>query len=54
MGPNLYVAKGVVEPDVTLEDILSGIIPFLMAEAASLLLIFFVPELTTFLLQFLA
>jgi TRAP-type C4-dicarboxylate transport system permease large subunit len=49
-GLNLYAA-GAIEPDLTLEDIISGMIPFLMAEAASPLLIFFVPVLTTFLLE---
>lgn len=52
VGLNLYAAKGVAEADVTLEDIISGIIPFLIAELVSLVIIFQFPILSTFLPSF--
>jgi C4-dicarboxylate transporter DctM subunit len=52
VGLNLYGAKGVAEPDVSLEDIISGIIPFLTAEMISLVLFFAFPILSTFLPSF--
>jgi tripartite ATP-independent transporter DctM subunit len=48
-GLNLFAAKGVAEPDVKLEDIVRGIIPFLIAELISLILLFAFPSLSTFL-----
>ena len=45
---NLYAAKGVAEADVSLEDIISGIMPFLIAEFEFGLLIIF-PILSTYL-----
>ena len=52
VGLNLYGAKGVAEPDVTLEDIIRGIIPFLIAELISLTIFYAFPILSTFLPSF--
>lgn len=52
VGLNLYAAKGVAEADVTLEDVISGIIPFLIAEFVSLFIIFQFPILSTYLPSF--
>ncbi len=52
VGLNLYAAKGVAEADVTLEDVISGIIPFLVAEFVSLFIIFQFPILSTYLPSF--
>jgi len=52
VGLNLYAAKGVAEPDVTLEDIIAGIFPFLGAEVACLALLMAFPILSTFLPSF--
>ncbi len=52
VGMNLYAAKGVAEPDVTFEDIIRGIMPFLIAEFASFLLVLAFPILATFLPAF--
>jgi len=49
VGLNLYAAKGVAEPDVTLEDVISGILPFLAAEILSLVIIIAFPRISTFL-----
>jgi C4-dicarboxylate transporter DctM subunit len=49
VGLNLYAAKGAAEPDVTLEDIIKGIIPFLIAELISLVIFFAFPIISTFL-----
>jgi len=49
VGLNLYAAKGVAEPDVSLEDIVAGILPFLAAEIVSLAIIFAFPSISTFL-----
>jgi tripartite ATP-independent transporter DctM subunit len=51
-GLNLFAAKAVAEPDVTLEDIVSGIVPYLVAELLSLILLFAFPTLSTFLPSF--
>lgn len=51
-GLNLFAAKAVAEPDVTLEDIISGIVPYLVAELLSLILLFAFPTLSTFLPSF--
>ncbi len=53
VGLNLYGAKGVAEPDVTLEDIIRGIIPFLIAELISLVIFYAFPILSTFLPSYL-
>ncbi|OPY85989.1 MAG: Sialic acid TRAP transporter permease protein SiaT [Smithella sp. PtaU1.Bin162] len=52
VGLNLYAAKGVAESDVTLEDVISGIIPFLIAEVVSVFIIFQFPILSTYLPSF--
>ncbi len=49
VGLNLYAAKGVAEADVSLEDIIAGILPFLAAEIVSLMIIFGFPQLSTWL-----
>jgi tripartite ATP-independent transporter DctM subunit len=49
VGLNLYAAKGVAEPDVSLEDIIAGIFPFLAAEFIALAIIFSFPPISTFL-----
>ena len=49
VGLNLYAAKGVAEADVTLEDVISGIMPFLAAEVVSVALIIAFPILSTWL-----
>jgi C4-dicarboxylate transporter DctM subunit len=52
VGLNLYAAKGVAESDVSLEDIISGITPFFIAELVSLVILFAFPKLSTFLPSF--
>jgi len=52
VGLNLYAAKGAAEPDVTLEHIIRGVIPFLIAELISLVIFFAFPILSTFLPSF--
>ena len=52
VGMNLYAAKGVAEADVSLEDIISGIMPFLIAEFVSLALLIIFPILSTYLPSF--
>jgi C4-dicarboxylate transporter DctM subunit len=49
VGLNLYAAKGVAEPDVTLEDVIAGILPFLAAEVVCLAIMMSFPTLCTFL-----
>jgi len=49
VGVNLYAAKGAAEPDVSLEDVIRGIIPFFIAEMLSLIVLFAFPEISTFL-----
>jgi TRAP-type C4-dicarboxylate transport system permease large subunit len=49
VGLNLYAAKGAGEADVTLEDIIKGIVPFFIAELLSLVLLFAFPIISTFL-----
>ncbi len=49
VGMNLYAAKGVAEPDVSLEDIIRGIVPFLIAETISFFLVLGFPILATYL-----
>lgn len=49
VGLTLYAAKGVAEPDVSLEDIVRGILPFFIAEMISLVALFAWPGLSTFL-----
>lgn len=52
VGLNLYAAKGVAEPDVTLEDVIGGILPFLAAEVVCLAIIIAFPTISTFLPSF--
>jgi len=52
VGMNLYAAKGVAEADVTLEDVISGIVPFLIAEVISLIIFLAFPILSTYLPSF--
>ncbi len=49
VGLNLYASKAVAESDVTLEDIIAGILPFLAAEFVCLALMFAFPPMCTFL-----
>ena len=53
VGLNLYAAKGVAEADVSLEDIIRGILPFFFAMIAVLLFLFFFPPISTYLPSFL-
>jgi C4-dicarboxylate transporter DctM subunit len=53
VGLNLYAAKGVAEDDVSLEDIVRGILPFFVAMVAVLLFLFLLPPISTFLPSFL-
>jgi TRAP-type C4-dicarboxylate transport system permease large subunit len=45
----LFVMKGVAPPDTGMGDIYRAALPFLVCDAAALLLIMFVPELTLWL-----
>ena len=51
VGLNLFASKGVAEPDVSLEDIVRGILPFFFAMLVCVALIFLFPEISTFLPQ---
>jgi len=53
VGLNLYAAKGAAEPDVSLEDIMRGILPFFVAMVAVLLFLFAFPSISTYLPSFL-
>jgi TRAP-type C4-dicarboxylate transport system permease large subunit len=48
VGMNVYVIKGVAR-DVPLTTIFKGIMPFLLADVISILLLLFVPQITLFL-----
>jgi len=52
VGLNLYAAKGVAESDVSLEDIISGIMPYFVAEILCLVILFSFPILSTYLPSF--
>jgi len=52
VGLNLYAAKGVAEPDVSLEDIIRGIFPFFAAMIISLIILYLFPPMSTFLPSF--
>ena len=52
VGLNLYAAKGVAEPDVTLEDVVRGILPFFFGMIAVLLFLFAFPSISTYLPSF--
>ncbi len=49
VGLNLFAAKGVAEPDVSLEDIVRGIWPFVIAMLACVVILFAFPGIGTFL-----
>jgi tripartite ATP-independent transporter DctM subunit len=49
VGLNLYAAKGVAQADVSLEDIIGGIIPYFVAELICLGILFAFPILSTYL-----
>ncbi|MGD8113678.1 MAG: TRAP transporter large permease subunit, partial [Sphaerochaetaceae bacterium] len=49
VGLCVYGAKAVAEPDVSLEDIFKGVIPFFLVSLLALLLLIFIPVLSTFL-----
>jgi C4-dicarboxylate transporter DctM subunit len=49
VGLNLFAAKGVAEPDVSLEDIVRGIWPFVLAMVACVAILFVFPDIGTFL-----
>lgn len=52
VGLNLYAAKGVAESDVSLEDIIAGILPFFVVEIISMAILIAFPKLSTFLPRF--
>jgi tripartite ATP-independent transporter DctM subunit len=54
VGLNLFSTKGSAEPDVTLEDIIGGVLPFFAAFLLLLVLLLSVPWLSTFLPRFVA
>ena len=49
IGLNLFSTLAVAEPDVTIEDIVAGIIPFVIAAFVGLALLLIFPSLSTFL-----
>lgn len=49
VGLNVYIMKGAV-PELSLQDIFKGVYPFIAFTAVVVILILFVPQLTTFLL----
>lgn len=51
VGLNIFAAKSVAEPDVSLEDIFQGVFPFFIATLVALLIIIAFPSLTTMLPQ---
>ncbi|MCL0065843.1 TRAP transporter large permease [Dehalococcoidia bacterium] len=48
VGLNLYVLKGIA-PDMSIEDIIKGVVPFYICEIAGLLLVLFIPALALWL-----
>lgn len=52
VGLNLFSTKGAAESDVTLEDIIGGVLPFLAAFVLLLVLLLAVPWVSTFLPRF--
>lgn len=44
-----FYLKGVSPPEVTLASIYRGMIPFMLLQAAGLLIVYFFPQLTTWL-----
>ncbi len=49
VGFALFYLKGVCPPDISLSHIYRGIIPFVLLQITGLLIVFFIPELTTWL-----
>jgi TRAP-type C4-dicarboxylate transport system permease large subunit len=49
VGLCVYGAKAVAEPDVSLEDIFRGVLPFFLVSLLALLLFIFIPSLSTYL-----
>lgn len=49
VGMNLYVIKGVAPPDVSLEDVLLGSIPFILMQLVVLVLLIAFPQIALFL-----
>jgi tripartite ATP-independent transporter DctM subunit len=49
LGPTLFYLRGVAPPGLTTKDIYLGIIPFVAIQLASLVVLWFVPGLATFL-----
>lgn len=52
VGLNLFSTKGAAEPDVTLEDIIGGVLPFFVAFVLLLVLLLAFPSVSTFLPRF--
>ena len=48
VGVNVYIIKGIA-PDIPLEKIFRGIVPFLIALTICTIILMFVPEIATFL-----
>jgi TRAP-type C4-dicarboxylate transport system permease large subunit len=48
VGMNVFVMKGVA-PDIPLTTIFRGILPFLLADLVSVMLLIFIPQITLFL-----
>ncbi len=48
-GFNLFYLKGVAPPDVSMRDIYSSVIPFVLVEIVGLALIMIFPEIATYL-----
>lgn len=53
-GMNVFATKGVAEPDVKMEEIFAGILPFLIVMMLTLILLLAVPSISTFLPSFVA
>jgi len=49
VGFALFYLKGVCPPNISLLDIYKGIIPFVLLQILGLLIVFFFPEITTWL-----
>jgi TRAP-type mannitol/chloroaromatic compound transport system permease large subunit len=49
LGPTLFYLRGVAPPEITTKHIYVGIIPFVLIQLAALLVLWFWPELATWL-----
>ena len=47
VGLSLFVMKGVSPPEVTMNDIIKGAIPFLIIDIIAVLIIVFIPPIVT-------